>query len=132
MYNKFLTSLSIVAFLEIKRLTFDGDIDHLETSIPSPGTVSLFIPPGGHGVRTDTAAFSGWKVPAHYDSLIAKVIVHCKDRTEALTKIKRALGEFIIEGIKTTIPFHLKILDNPDFQKGEFNTHFLDKQKKKK
>ncbi len=103
-----------------------------ENFIPSPGTVSLFIPPGGQGVRTDTAAFSGWKVPAHYDSLIAKVIVHGKDRTEALTKIKRALGEFVIEGIKTTIPFHLKILDNPDFQKGEFNTHFLDKQKKKK
>jgi acetyl-CoA carboxylase biotin carboxylase subunit len=103
-----------------------------ENFIPSPGTVSLFIPPGGHGVRTDTAAFSGWKVPAHYDSLIAKVIVHGKDRTEALSKIKRALGEFIIEGIKTTIPFHLKILDNPDFQRGEFNTHFLDKQKKKK
>ena len=103
-----------------------------ENFIPSPGTVSLFIPPGGHGVRTDTAAFSGWKVPAHYDSLIAKVIVHGRDRTEALTKIKRALGEFIIEGIKTTIPFHLKILDNPDFQNGEFNTHFLDKQKKKK
>ncbi len=102
-----------------------------ETFIPSPGTVSLFIPPGGHGVRTDTAAFSGWKVPAHYDSLIAKVIVHGRDRKEALVKIKRALREFVIEGIKTTIPFHLKILDNPDFINGNFNTHFLEKSSKK-
>lgn len=102
-----------------------------ETFIPSPGTVSLFIPPGGHGVRTDTAAFSGWKVPAHYDSLIAKVIVHGRDRKEALAKIKRALREFVIEGIKTTIPFHLKILDNPDFINGNFNTHFLEKSSKK-
>jgi acetyl-CoA carboxylase biotin carboxylase subunit len=98
--------------------------------IPSPGTVSLFIPPGGHGVRTDTAAFTGWKVPAHYDSLIAKVIVHGKDRKEALARIKRALSEFVIEGIKTTIPFHLKILDNPDFINGNFNTHFLEKSSK--
>ena len=102
-----------------------------ESFIPSPGTVSLFIPPGGHGVRTDTAAFSGWKVPAHYDSLIAKVIVHGRDRKEALVKIKRALREFVIEGIKTTIPFHLKILDNPDFINGNFNTHFLEKSSNK-
>jgi acetyl-CoA carboxylase biotin carboxylase subunit len=101
-----------------------------ESFIPSPGTVSLFIPPGGHGVRTDTAAFSGWKVPAHYDSLIAKVIVHGRDRKEALARIKRALREFVIEGIKTTIPFHLKILDDPDFINGNFNTHFLEKNSK--
>ncbi len=98
-----------------------------ERFLPSPGTVSLFIPPGGHGVRTDTAAFSGWKVPAHYDSLIAKVIVHGKDREEAIVKMRRALREFIIEGIKTTIPFYLKILDSPDFTSGNFNTHFLEK-----
>ncbi|NOZ69890.1 MAG: acetyl-CoA carboxylase biotin carboxylase subunit [Deferribacteres bacterium] len=98
-----------------------------ERFLPSPGTVSLFIPPGGQGVRTDTAAFSGWKVPAHYDSLIAKVIVHGKDREEAIVKMRRALREFIIEGIKTTIPFYLKILDSPEFISGNFNTHFLEK-----
>ncbi len=98
-----------------------------ERFLPSPGTVSLFIPPGGQGVRTDTAAFSGWKVPAHYDSLIAKVIVHGRDRAEAIVKMRRALREFIIEGIKTTIPFYLKILDSPDFISGNFNTHFLEK-----
>jgi acetyl-CoA carboxylase biotin carboxylase subunit len=100
-----------------------------ETFIPSPGTVSLFIPPGGHGVRTDTSAFTGWKVPAYYDSLIAKVIVHGKDRGEAIIRMKRALNEFVIEGIKTTIPFHLEILDDPDFISGKINTHFIDSKK---
>jgi acetyl-CoA carboxylase biotin carboxylase subunit len=95
---------------------------------PSPGTVKLFIPPGGHGVRVDTAAFSGWKVPVHYDSLIAKLIVHGRDREEAIMRMKRALQEFVVDGIKTTIPFYLKILDDPDFIKGDFNTHFLEKK----
>lgn len=95
--------------------------------IPSPGTVALFVPPGGQGVRTDTAAYSGWKVPAHYDSLIAKVIVHGRDRNEAIVRMRRALHEFIIDGIKSTIPFYLKILDHPDFISGKFNTNFLDK-----
>lgn len=98
-----------------------------ETFIPSPGKVSLFIPPGGQGVRTDTAAYSGWRVPANYDSLIAKLIVHGKDRSEAVVKMKRALKEFVIEGIKTTIPFYVKILDDPDFISGDFNTNFLEK-----
>ncbi|HDH05135.1 MAG TPA: acetyl-CoA carboxylase biotin carboxylase subunit [Nitrospirae bacterium] len=98
-----------------------------ERFIPSPGRVSLFVPPGGQGVRTDTAAYSGWTVPAHYDSLIAKVIVHGKDRDEAILRMRRALSEFIIEGIKSTIPFYQKVLDNPDFISGNFNTGFLDK-----
>jgi len=97
-----------------------------ERFVPSPGTVTLFIPPGGQGVRTDTAAFSGWKVPAHYDSLIAKVIVHGRDRNEAIVRMKRALREFVIEGIKTTVPFFLKILDHPDFVSGNFNTNFIE------
>jgi acetyl-CoA carboxylase biotin carboxylase subunit len=98
-----------------------------ERFVPSPGTVSLFIPPGGQGVRVDTAAFSGWKVPAHYDSLIAKLIVHGRDRDEAIMRMKRALGEFVIEGIKTTIPFYLKLFNHPDFLSGNFNTNFLEK-----
>lgn len=98
-----------------------------ERFIPSPGTVTLFVPPGGQGVRTDTAAYSGWKVPAHYDSLIAKVIVHGVDRREAIMKMKRALREFIIDGIKTTVPFYLRLLDHPDFISGNFDTNFLGK-----
>jgi acetyl-CoA carboxylase biotin carboxylase subunit len=100
-----------------------------ERFVPSPGTISLFVPPGGHGVRTDTAVYSGWTVPAHYDSLIAKVVVHGRDRNEAIVKMRRALNEFIIEGIKTTIPFYLKILDDPDFISGNFNTHFIENKR---
>lgn len=96
--------------------------------IPSPGNVALFIPPGGAGVRTDTAAYSGWTVPAHYDSLIAKVIVHGKDREDAIVKMHRALSEFVIDGIKSTIPFFIKVLDDEDFIDGNINTHFLDRK----
>ena len=99
-----------------------------ERFIPSPGKVTLFIPPGGYGVRTDTAAFTGWTVPAHYDSLVAKVIVHGKDRSEAITRMKRALREFVVEGIKSTIPFFQKLLDDQDFIRGNINTCFLDKK----
>jgi len=78
-------------------------------------------------VRVDTAAYGGWTVPSHYDSLIAKVIVHGRDRGEAISRMRRALDEFIIEGIKTTIPFHKKVLVQPDFVKGEFDTGFVEK-----
>lgn len=96
-----------------------------ERFIPSPGRITTFITPGGQGVRVDTAAYSGWNVPPYYDSLIAKLIVHGKDREEAIIKMRRALREFIIEGIKTTIPFHQRIINHPDFLSGNFNTHFL-------
>jgi len=98
-----------------------------ERFIPSPGRITLFYQPGGPGVRVDSAAYSGWVVPSQYDSLIAKLIVHDKSREEAIARMKRALDEFIIEGIKTTIPFHKKVLNHPDFIRGEFNTSFVDK-----
>lgn len=98
-----------------------------EKFIPSPGRITLFLPPGGHGVRVDTAAYSGWVVPSQYDSLIAKLIVHGKNREESIARMKRALDEFIIEGIKTTIPFHKKVLNHPDFIKGNFNTSFVER-----
>ncbi len=98
-----------------------------ERFIPCPGKIIAFIPPGGPGIRVDTAAYSGWVVPSHYDSLIAKVITHGKDREEAIMRMQRALKEFIIEGIKTTIPFYLEILNKPDFLNGNFNTSFLKK-----
>lgn len=98
-----------------------------ETFLPSPGKITTFIPPGGPGIRIDTAAYPGYDVPTFYDSLIAKVIVKDTNRENALKRMKRALNEFYISGIKTTIPFHLKIMDNPDFISGHFNTNFLDK-----
>lgn len=97
--------------------------------IPSPGRITTFIPPGGMGVRVDTAAYSGWVVPSFYDSLIAKLIVHGKDREEAILRMRRALQEFIVEGIKTTIPFHIGIINDPDFISGNINTQFLDNRK---
>ncbi len=100
-----------------------------EKFTPCPGKITSFILPGGPGVRVDTAAYSGWVVPAYYDSLIAKVITYGKDREEAVARMQRALNEFIVEGIKTTLPFHMKILDDPDFLKGNFNTGFLEKNK---
>ena len=100
-----------------------------ESFIPSPGRITAFIPPGGQGIRVDSAAYTGWVVPSYYDSLIAKLIVHGKDREEAIIRMRRALQEFIIEGIRTTIPFHLKIISDPDFISGNFNTHFLENKK---
>ncbi|HCC68617.1 MAG TPA: acetyl-CoA carboxylase biotin carboxylase subunit [Nitrospiraceae bacterium] len=98
-----------------------------ERFVPSPGRITTFILPGGPGVRVDSAAYSNWVVPPFYDSLIAKLIVHARDRREALSRMSRALREFIIDGIKTTIPFHQKIMNDPDFINGNFNTSFLDK-----
>lgn len=98
-----------------------------ERFIPCPGRITFFYQPGGPGVRVDSAAYSGWVVPSHYDSLIAKLIVHGRNRMEAIEKMRRALDEFIIEGIKTTIPFHKKVFNNPDFVNGDFNTGFVDK-----
>jgi acetyl-CoA carboxylase biotin carboxylase subunit len=94
---------------------------------PSPGKISLFTPPGGPGIRVDTAAYCGWTVPPYYDSLIAKLIAHGRDRNEAIAKLKRALEEFRIEGIKTTIPFLLEVMERPDFKKGNFFTNFVDR-----
>lgn len=98
-----------------------------ERFIPSPGKITFLSLPGGPGVRVDTAIYDGYIIPSHYDSLIAKLIVHGKDRAEAIAKMKRALDEFIIEGVNTTIPFHKRVLNNPDFISGNFTTLFVEK-----
>ncbi len=98
-----------------------------ERFIPHPGKITFFYQPGGPGVRVDTAAYSGWTVPSQYDSLIAKLIVHDKTRGGAVERMKRALDEFIIEGIRTTIPFHKKVFRHQDFINGEFDTSFVEK-----
>jgi acetyl-CoA carboxylase, biotin carboxylase subunit len=85
---------------------------------PSPGTIDLWYAPGGKGVRVDTHVYSGYTVPPHYDSMIAKLIVTAATREIAIARMKRALGEFIIRGIKTTIPFQLEIINHPDFIAG--------------
>ncbi|MGJ9383289.1 acetyl-CoA carboxylase biotin carboxylase subunit [Salipaludibacillus sp. CF4.18] len=94
--------------------------------MPSPGKIEMYLPPGGLGVRVDSAVFPGYTISPYYDSMIAKVITYGKDRDEAMAKMKRALEEFIIEGVHTTIPFHLRLLDHDVFKGGDFNTKFLE------
>ena len=98
-----------------------------EKFTPSPGTVTAFNPPGGLGVRVETAAYTQYVIPPYYDSMIAKLIVHAETRADAIMRMKRALNEFIIEGVKTTIPLHIKILDDPQFQKGDISTKFMER-----
>ena len=92
---------------------------------PSPGKITSFHSPKGHGVRVDTHVYGGYTIPPYYDSMIAKLIVRARTREEAILKMERALDEFIIEGIKTTVPFHQKLMHNEAFKKGDFNTGFL-------
>ncbi len=101
----------------------DSDNDFM----PSPGKIAMLDLPGGRGVRIDTHVYQGYAIPPYYDSLIAKLIVHGKDRTEAITICKRALDEFIVDPIKTTIPFHKKAMSNPIFIKGKYSTDFIDR-----
>ncbi|MCL5021509.1 MAG: acetyl-CoA carboxylase biotin carboxylase subunit [Bacteroidetes bacterium] len=93
---------------------------------PNPGTVTGFHTPGGYGVRTDTHAYAGYTIPPYYDSLIAKQIAFGATREECIDRMYRALEEFVVEGVATTIPFHLKVMKDARFRKGEFDTHFLD------
>ncbi|MHC8509755.1 MAG: acetyl-CoA carboxylase biotin carboxylase subunit [Rhodospirillales bacterium] len=97
------------------------------TFAPSPGNVGIYHTPGGLGVRVDSALYSGCRVPPHYDSLIAKLIVHGATRNECLMRLKRALDEYVIDGVNTTIPLHRRILDEPDFIDGNYDIHWLEK-----
>ena len=93
---------------------------------PSPGKITDYHSPGGHGVRVDSHAHAGYSIPPYYDSMIGKLITVAQTREEAILKMKRALGEYIIEGVKTTIPFHLKLMDDEKFKSGNFTTAFMD------
>lgn len=93
---------------------------------PSPGAITTYHSPGGHGIRIDTHAYAGYVIPPYYDSMIAKLIVVAQTREEAITKMERALDEYIIEGIKTTIPFHQQLLKDENFRKGNFTTKFME------
>ncbi|MEH7441850.1 acetyl-CoA carboxylase biotin carboxylase subunit [Bacillus sp. JJ1122] len=94
--------------------------------MPSAGKIKMYLPPGGFGVRIDSAAYPGYTIPPYYDSMIAKVITYGSSREEAIDRMKRALSEFVVEGIHTTIPFHLKLLNHEEFVEGQFNTKFLE------
>ena len=94
---------------------------------PSPGKIELLHLPGGPGVRIDTHIYQGYTIPPYYDSLIAKLIVHGRDRNEAISRMRRALEEFLVQGIATTIPLHQKIVEDPRFVAGDIDTHFLER-----
>jgi acetyl-CoA carboxylase, biotin carboxylase subunit len=98
---------------------------------PSPGKITVLHSPGGHGVRLDTHVYAGYTIPPNYDSMIAKLITTAQTREEAISKMKRALDEFYIEGIKTTIPFHRQLMDEPDYVAGNYTTAFMDTFKMK-
>ena len=98
-----------------------------DTFVPSPGRITAFRVPGGPGIRVDTAAYADAVIPPYYDSLIAKLVAYGRDRAEAIIRMQVALDGFVVEGVKTTIPLHKRILAHPDFAAGKFDTHFLDR-----
>jgi acetyl-CoA carboxylase biotin carboxylase subunit len=100
--------------------------EHARTFVPSPGRISYFHPPGGLGVRVDSAAYQGYVIPPYYDSLIGKLIVHGRTRTEALMRLRRALDEFIIDGVETTLPLFRALVRNTDIQNGQYDIHWLE------
>jgi acetyl-CoA carboxylase biotin carboxylase subunit len=115
-------------------ITFNGhaiecriNAEDPETFMPTPGKVTAFHAPGGLGVRVDSALYAGCTVPPYYDSMIAKVIVHAPTRAEAIARMRRALGEFAILGVSTTVPLHQRILDAPEFQAGDYTIHWLER-----
>jgi acetyl-CoA carboxylase, biotin carboxylase subunit len=101
--------------------------EKLPNFAPCPGKVTQYHAPGGLGVRMDSALYDGYRIPPYYDSLIGKLIVHGRDRPEALARLRRALGELIIDGVDTTVPLFFQLLDNPDVLRGDYTIHWLEK-----
>jgi acetyl-CoA carboxylase, biotin carboxylase subunit len=100
--------------------------EHPQKFTPSAGKITAFNVPGGFGIRVDTAQYAEGVVPPYYDSLVAKLIVHGVNRTEAIAKMERALGQFVVQGIDTSIPLHRAIMANEDFRSGNFDTKFME------
>ncbi|MBR0673041.1 acetyl-CoA carboxylase biotin carboxylase subunit [Neoroseomonas soli] len=98
-----------------------------ETFTPSPGRVNTYHAPGGLGVRVDSALYSGYTVPPHYDSLVAKLVVHAPTRTAAISRMRRALAEMVVAGIRTTLPLHQAVMEDPEFQSGDYTIHWLER-----
>jgi acetyl-CoA carboxylase, biotin carboxylase subunit len=94
---------------------------------PSPGRISDYLAPGGPGVRVDSGLYQGYEVPPYYDSLVAKLVVHAESREECVVRLARALGEYVVGGIETTIPLHQRLVDHPDFRRGQYDIHWLER-----
>jgi len=99
-----------------------------ETFLPQPGTINAYHAPGGNGVRVDSHIYNGYRVPPNYDSMIGKIITYGRDRNSALSRMRNALDEMLIDGIKTNIPLHEDLVRDPEFQKGGVNIHYLEKK----
>ncbi|MBA3682697.1 MAG: acetyl-CoA carboxylase biotin carboxylase subunit [Bacteroidetes bacterium] len=100
--------------------------DPFKNFVPSPGVITTLHTPGGHGIRVDSHVYSGYRIPPNYDSMVGKLITVAQTREEAIAKMHRALSEYVIEGVKTTIPFHLKLMQNEDFKAGNYTTKFME------
>ena len=98
-----------------------------ETFAPSPGRVNTYHAPGGLGVRVDSALYSGYSVPPHYDSLVAKLVVHGATRAEAIARLRRSLAEMVVDGIQTTLPLHRAIVEDAEFRRGDYTIHWLER-----
>ena len=128
--------IKVAAGVPISGKNYDPEFHAMECRInaedpsngfrPSPGKITNLNIPGGHGVRVDTHIYAGYTIPPNYDSMVAKLIVTARTREEVIVRMKRALQEFVIEGVKTTIPFHIKLMDDAQFKSGQFTTKFLE------
>ena len=135
-YDLIREQIKVAAGIEISGKNYIPQLHAIECRInaedpynnfrPSPGMITSFHAPGGHGIRIDTHVYANYRIPPFYDSMIAKVITVAQTREEAIGKMERALDEFIVEGIKTTIPFHQKLMKNEDFRKGNYTTKFME------
>ncbi len=135
-YDLIREQILVAAGVEISGKNYEPQLHAIECRInaedpyndfrPSPGKITTFHAPGGHGIRVDTHVYASYIIPPYYDSMIAKLITVAQTREEAINKMKRALDEFVIEGIKTTIPFHRQLMDNEDYVKGNYTTKFME------
>ena len=135
-YDLIREQIKVAAGIPISGKNYEPQLHSIECRInaedpendfrPSPGTITTFHAPGGHGVRLDTHVYAGYSIPPFYDSMIAKLITTAQTREEAIDKMRRALDEFVIEGIKTTIPFHRALMDDPEYLAGNYTTKFME------
>ncbi len=135
-YDLIREQIKVAAGVKISGKNYEPQLHSIECRInaedpfngfrPSPGKITTFHAPGGHGVRLDTSVYAGYTIPPYYDSMIAKLITTAQTRDEAIDKMRRALDEFVIEGVKTTIPFHRQLMDNPAYQSGNYTTAFME------